>query len=187
MVKEETQHLELQDNRFTWLHTAEVQHKVMDSQVQTAQELKTEQELAQAEAVRVTGRTHGAQVVEAAVLTQLENTGLLCPTLEDTLDTSEDQEAHQKDLQVADQDGQTQTILEDTQLVDEVEKVFTELQAEAEAQVELLVAVEQTVADKVTETTLELTVQMEEQTLAAAAEAAAETLAVQESAKLPIG
>ena len=74
MVKEETQHLELQDNRFTWLHTAEVQHKVMDSQVQTAQELKTEQELAQAEAVKANGLIHGAQAEAAEALAELDIT-----------------------------------------------------------------------------------------------------------------
>ena len=187
MHRVETQHLELQDNHFTWLHTAEEQHKVTDSRVQMVQELKIEQELVQAEVAKVTGLIHGAQAEAAEALIQLENMGLLCLTLEDTLDTLEDQEAHQKDLQVEDQDGLTQTILEDTQLVDVEEKVFTELQEAEEVLEEALVEEVQTEADKATEIMLELTAQTEEQILAVAVAVAVETLAVQESVRLPIG
>jgi hypothetical protein len=110
--KAETQHLEHQDNHSTWLHTAEVQHKVMDSLVQWGQVLRIEQELAQAEADKETGLTHGELAEAEAELQEQENTGTLKSlTLEDTQDTTVEVEVLQKDLQEADQDGPTQMIL----------------------------------------------------------------------------
>jgi hypothetical protein len=73
-AKVETQHLELQDNHFTWLHTVEAQHRVTDSLVQWDQVLKTKQELAQAEAAKVNGKTHGAQAEAAEALAELDTT-----------------------------------------------------------------------------------------------------------------
>jgi hypothetical protein len=63
--KVETQHLELQVSHSIWLHTVEDQHKEMDNLEIADQEQTTLQELAQAEADKVNGLTHGVLAVEA--------------------------------------------------------------------------------------------------------------------------
>ena len=70
MHKVGTQHLELQDSHSIWLHTAEVHHKATDNLVHADLEQITLQELAQAEAVKVNGLTHGVQEAVAAELAE---------------------------------------------------------------------------------------------------------------------
>jgi preprotein translocase subunit SecD len=111
ITRVETQLLELQVSHSTWLHTAEDQLKVTDNQVQTAQVLTIEQELAQAEADRANGLTLGA--AEAAVVAQEEQEiKLMCSSLTQvgTQVTLVDQETHQKVHQVVDQVQLTQMI-----------------------------------------------------------------------------
>jgi hypothetical protein len=74
MVKEETLHSELQASHFTWLHTVEDQHRVTDSLDQWVQELTIELELVLEEAVKETGRTHGALAEAVEVLLALDTT-----------------------------------------------------------------------------------------------------------------
>jgi hypothetical protein len=188
MHKVETQHLELRDSHSIWLHTAEAQLKVMDNLVHVDLEQITLQELAQEEADKATGRTHGAAAEAAEEQVEQENIHMLKSlTQEDILDTLADQETLQKDLQVEDQDGQTQTILLTAQQADVEAQVFTDLQAEEADLLEVLEAEDPLAEEMVTETTSELTELTQCQTLVQAAEAAEETQAVQESVKLPIG
>jgi hypothetical protein len=186
--KVETQHLEHQDNLFIWLHTVEDQHKVTDSLVQTAQEPIIEQELVQAEAVKVTGLTHGAQAVAEAEQVEQENIHMLKSlTQEDTQDTTVEVEMLQKDHQAEAQDGQTQMILLIVQQVDAEAQVFTELQAVAEVLAEVLVEQVQQAAEMAMEITLELKELTRWKTLVQAVAVAEETQAERESVKLPIG
>jgi hypothetical protein len=125
MHKVETQHLELQVNLSTWLHTVEVQHRVMDNLVHVDQVQIILQELAQVAEVKVTGRIRGAvaeAVVAQAALESIQTYSSL--TLEDIQDIMVEVEVHQKDLQVEDQDGQTQMILEEELLEDVEAQVF---------------------------------------------------------------
>ena len=109
MHRVETQHLELQDSHSIWLHTAEDQLKVMDSQVQMAQELTIEQESAQVVADKVTGRTHGAAVEAAVEQEELEiKLTYSSLTQEDTQVILVEAETHQKVHQVEDQVQLTQ-------------------------------------------------------------------------------
>jgi hypothetical protein len=64
--KVETQHSELQDSHFTWLHTVEAQHRVMGNLAHADQEQTILQELAQVEADKANGLTHGVLAAEAA-------------------------------------------------------------------------------------------------------------------------
>jgi hypothetical protein len=125
--KEETPHLELQDRHSIWLHTAEAQHKAMVNQVQMAQALTTEQELAQAEADKVHGRTHGeaAEAAEEQVEREIKLT-YNSLTQEDTQVTLAAQETHQKVHQVADQEQLTQTIQHIDHKVDVEAQDFTD-------------------------------------------------------------
>jgi hypothetical protein len=66
MVRVETLHLEHQVSHFSWSHMVEDLHRVTDNLDLWAQAQKTEQELAQAEAAKVNGRTHGVLVVAEA-------------------------------------------------------------------------------------------------------------------------
>jgi hypothetical protein len=152
MHKVETQHLELRDSHSTWLHTAEAQLKVMDNLVHVDLEQITLQELAQAEADKATGRTHGEAAEAAEAQAEQENTHMLKSlTQEDILDTLADQETLQKDLQVEDQDGQTQTILIDVQQVDVEAQAFTDLQAAEAVLLEVLEAEDLLAEEMVTE------------------------------------
>jgi hypothetical protein len=117
----------------------------------------TLQELAQAEAVKVNGLTHGA--AEAAEAAQVELDKKLTHntlTLEDTLDTLVDQEHHQKDHQVVDQVPLTQMIqdIDHTEVVEVLD--FTVLQAAEEAQQEDQVVVDLMAEVKEMQTTLVL-------------------------------
>jgi hypothetical protein len=188
MHRVETQHSELQDSHSIWLHTAEAQLKVMDNLVHVDLEQITLQELAQAEADKATGRTHGEAAEAAEAQAEQENTHMLKSlTQEDIQDTMVEVEMLQKDLQVEDQDGQTQMILLTVQQVDVEAQAFTDLQVAEAVLLEALEAEDLLAAATVTEITSELTELTQCQTLVQAAEAAEETRAVQESVKLPIG
>jgi hypothetical protein len=188
MHKVETQHLELRDNHSIWLHTAEAQLKVMDNLATAVQEQITLQELAQAEADKATGLTHGEQAEAAEEQVEQENIHMLKSlTLEDIQDTLVEVETLQKDHQAEAQDGQTQTIPIDVQQVVVEAQVSMVLQAEAEVLLEVLEAADQQAEEMVTEITSELIELTQCQTQAQAAEAAEQTQAVQESVKLPIG
>jgi hypothetical protein len=153
MVRAETLHLEHQDSRSIWLHTVEDLLKEMVSLDLWVQEQITEQELAQAEAVKENGRTHGAQAEAEAELLVLDTTeDSTSITQEDTQDTLVEAEAHQRALQAVAQEWLTQTTPTDARLADKVVQVFTVLQAEAEAEAVVLVVQDQTVEDKVVET-----------------------------------
>jgi hypothetical protein len=188
MHKVETQHLELRDSHSIWLHTVEDQHKEMDSLGLWVQVLKIGLELAQAAADKVTGRTHGAQAEAAEEQAEQENIHMLKSlTQEDIQDIMEEVEALQKDLQVEDQDGQTQMILLTVQQVDVEAQVSTVSQAEAADLAEVLAAEDQQAVATVTETTLEQIVLTQCQTQDQVEAAEEQTQAVQESVKLPIG
>jgi hypothetical protein len=188
MHKVETRRLELQVSHSIWLHTAEVQHREMDSLVHVDLAQTTLQELAQAEADKATGLTHGAAEAAEAEQAEQENTHMLKSlTLEDTQDTMVDLETLQKDHQVEAQDGQTQTIQIDVQQADVEAQDFMALQAAEAALPEVLEAADQQAAEMATETILEPVELTQCLTRDQAAEAAEETQAVQESVKLPIG
>jgi hypothetical protein len=188
MHKVETQHLELQVKHFTWLHMVEVQHKVTVSLVQMDQGLTIEQELAQVEAVKENGRTHGAVAEVAEVQVELDKKLThSTQTLEDMLDILADQETLQKAHQVADQVLLTQM----TQDIDhtEAEAVldYMDLLAVAEVQQEDQVAQGHVAEEMATETILELLALTHNQTQVQVVAEAEQILVVQEYAKLPIG
>jgi hypothetical protein len=163
-------------------------HKETDNLEIADQEQTILQELAQAEADKVNGLTHGVLAVEAVEQAEQDIKPILTlQALEDTQDTSVVQETHQKGHQAEVQDGLIVMIQEEELRVVQVDQVFTVLQAEAGEQEEELVEQDLAEAVKDTEITLELQELTQCQTLAQAAEAAEETQAVQESVKLPIG
>jgi hypothetical protein len=117
IAKEEIQHLEQADKHFIWLLMAEVQHKVMDNLVHVDQEHKILQELALVVEVKETGKTLGVAEEAAEELVEQESIQTYFSlTLEDIQDIMAEVATHQRDLQVEDQDGQTQMILEEDRL-----------------------------------------------------------------------
>jgi Cdc6-like AAA superfamily ATPase len=127
MHRVETQHLELQDSHSTWLHTAEVQHKATDNQETVVQEQITLTELAQAEAVKVNGLTHGEQAAVVAELAeQVINPIFVTLAQEDTQATLVDQETHQRVHQVEAQDLLTLMIQEEEVKAVQVDQAYTD-------------------------------------------------------------
>jgi hypothetical protein len=137
MHKVETQHSELQDNHFTWLHTAEEQLLVMVSQVHVDLEQTILLELAQAEGDKDNTITHGVVAVAAAEQAELVESLIFgLQALEDILDIEAEALNHQRVHQVVPQVQQMVTIQETDLKAEKVVQGYMDLLEAAEVREE---------------------------------------------------